>query len=237
MDSVPASPKRTAEEKKTFLQIVSDFIRANRVALLAILAGIVIVLVSILVYTSVRGAVIRTSTTRIEKLQDDATAYETEQDQAKKAELETALIAGLDETAAKWPKLFAGQKAHALKAGILAAKKDWAGAEAEWLAAAASRPTSYLAPIALQEAAVAAEERGSPESAKALYERFLKEYPNAVSGIPHAHFALGRLSEDAKDYVAAIASYEKIVATYPDSDWTKLAKDRILFINSRGLAK
>ncbi|MDP3129896.1 MAG: tetratricopeptide repeat protein, partial [Bacillota bacterium] len=92
-------------------------------------------------------------------------------------------------------------------------------------------------PIALQEAAVAAEERGSPETAKSLYERFLKEYPNAVAGIPHAHFALGRLAEDTKEYVAAISSYEKIVATYPDSDWTKIAKDRILFINSRGLAK
>jgi tetratricopeptide (TPR) repeat protein len=237
MDSVPASPKRPAEEKKTFLQIVSDFIRANRVALLAILLGIIVVLVSILVFTSVRGAIIQSSTSRIEQLEDDAAVYESEQDQAKKAELEKALIAGLDETAAKWPKLYAGQKAHALKAKLLAAKKDWTGAEAEWLAAVNARHSSYLAPIALQEAAVAAEERGSPETAKSLYERFLKDYPAAVAGIPHAHFALGRLAEDAKDYVSAIANYEKIVASYPDSDWTKLAKDRILFIKSRGLAK
>ena len=91
-------------------------------------------------------------------------------------------------------------------------------------------PKTYLAPIALQNAAVAAEERGAPDAAIAHYQAVVEKYTGKTVGIPHALFSIGRLSEASKDYAAAIASYEKLLSLYADDDWTKLAKDRIIIL-------
>jgi tetratricopeptide (TPR) repeat protein len=123
------------------------------------------------------------------------------------------------------------------KAKIEESSKNWASAEKDWLAIAAAAPDSYLAPVALQGAAVAAEELSANDRAIAAYKKLIDKYGKASIGIPHAHFALGRMAEEAKDYASSLASYQKIVATWPDSDWTKLATDRIIFLKSHGLTK
>jgi tetratricopeptide (TPR) repeat protein len=235
MDSAARSPK--TEEKKHISHKVADILRKYRVVLLIVLAIAVAAVIGLAIWTQVHGAAIRDSTARIEKIEDQLGLYQNEQDPAKKADLEKSLAASLDQVIARWPHLLAAQHAHALKARLAEEKKDWAGAEQEWLAAIDVLPNDYLAPIALQNAAVAAEEKGSPEKSAEYYKRLIDKYSASTVGIPHAYFALGRLAEANKDYAAALTSYEKIVASYPDDDWTKLAKDRILFLKSRGLAK
>ena len=79
----------------------------------------------------------------------------------KKGELEKAFIVSADKAAKQWSGKYAAQKALAYKAKIDEAKKDWAGAEREWLAILSSSANSYLAPVALQGAASAAEEQGA----------------------------------------------------------------------------
>jgi TolA-binding protein len=122
-------------------------------------------------------------------------------------------------------------------ARIAETDKDWAAAEKNWLSIYDHFPKTYLAPIALQNAAVAAEERGANDAAIAHYKLVIDKYSGKTVGIPHALFAVGRLSEESKDYPAAATSYAKLLSTYPDDDWTKLAKDRIIFLKTRGLSK
>jgi TolA-binding protein len=98
-------------------------------------------------------------------------------------------------------------------------------------------PNSYIAPVALQGAANAADEQGASDRATADYRKFVDRYSDKTIGIPHAYFAIGRLAEQSKDYAAANTAYQKIIATWPDGDWTKLATDRIISLKSQGLLK
>lgn len=238
MDSTANSPKaRPSEKKKTPYVKFAEFLRKYRVPVLAVFGAAILAVLAIAVGTAIKDSAVKASTTRLEKLDADFAAYSGEQDATKKAALEKALIASIEETVKKGSRQYAGQKALAYKARIEETNKDWAAAEKDWLAIAAAAPDSYLAPVALQGAAVAAEELGAPDRATADYKKLIDKYGKASVGIAHAHFALGRIAEQAKDYASAMVSYQKIVSTWPASDWTKLATDRIIFMKSHGLSK
>jgi len=237
MDATTRAQAGRSAEKKTFYTRLSDFLRKFRVIIIAAFAAIVLAIAVIAIVSAINEGAANASSARAEKLVDDYDAYLGESDQAKKAELEKAVLASADEIASKWPRLFAAQRARSIKADVFESKEDWASAEKEWLAAVDAAPTSYLAPIALQRAATAAEELGASDRAVDCYKRLIAKYEGATIGIPHAYFALGRLAEGSKDYAAAMENYKKIVSTWPDDDWTKLATDRIIALKSRGLAK
>jgi tetratricopeptide (TPR) repeat protein len=237
MDASPASSKAKSHEKKTLYVKFADFLRKHRVVVLSVFGVAVLAVVGVAAATMIKDSRLNASTASLEKLDADYSTYASEQDQAKKAELEKAFLASADEVAKKWKGAFAGQKALVYKAKVAESKKDWAEAEKEYLAVAAGSPDSYLAPVALQGAATAAEEQGAADRAIADYRKLVDKYGDKAIGVPHAYFALGRLSEQTKDYAAALVSYQKIVSTWPESDWTKLATDRILFLKSSGLTK
>jgi tetratricopeptide (TPR) repeat protein len=239
MDSAPRSgkAKAAAEEKNHISHHVADFLRRFRSVLIGILGAVILAVIVIAIWTAIVDARLKSSTLAIENAENSLSTYQNEQDQTKRADLLKSLQASLDNVIAKWPGLYAGQKAHTIKAKLDEDTKDWEGAEKEWLAAANMLKTDFLAPIALQGAATAAEERGADDKAAQYYKKLISLYSKKSIGIPHAYFALGRISEESKDYTAAVGYYEKIVASYPDDDWTKLAKDRILFLKSQGLVK
>jgi tetratricopeptide (TPR) repeat protein len=225
------------EKKKTPYVRFADFLRKYRVPVLAAFGLAALVVLGVAVGTAIKDSAVKASTTRLEKLDADFAAYSGEQDAAKKATLENALLDSIDSIVKKGPRQYSAQKALAYRARIRENSKDWVSAEKDWLAIAEAVPESYLAPIALQGAAVAAEEQGAIDRASADFKKLIDKYGKVSVGIPHAHFALGRMAEQSKDYASALVSYQKIVSTWPDSDWTKLATDRIIFMKSRGLAK
>ncbi|HRY56210.1 MAG TPA: tetratricopeptide repeat protein [Spirochaetia bacterium] len=236
MSNAARAHKGQEQESLSLAQKIADFLRRNRKAFIAAAAAVLLAVAAVAIWSAIHSSAVKNSSSRLEKLEADIAALSSEQDAAKKAELEKAVAAGLDEVAATWPSYFAAQRAHAIKARLAADKEDWAAAEKEWLAAADARKATYLSPVALLGAAVAAEERGAPDKAAEHYQRLVDKHP-ASAGAAHAYFSLGRLAEEAKDYAAALGHYEKVVASFPDDDWTKLAKDRILSLKSRGLAK
>jgi tetratricopeptide (TPR) repeat protein len=237
MDSPVRSPKAKAGEKKTLYVGFHDFLRKYRVVILAVFGAALLALIGVAVGTAISEAAITASTSSMEKLDADYAAYNGEQDATKKADLEKAFLASADGIIKRWPGRFASLRAQAYLAKIDESKKDWSSAEKAWLALAAAAPDSYLAPVALQGAAQAAEEQGAPDRASADYKKLVEKYGDKTIGIPHAYFAIGRLAEQAKDYGAAMTAYRKLASTWPDGDWTKLATDRIIFLKSKGLSK
>ena len=235
MDNPARPPKARSEEKKKTLYVrFADFLRKYRAVVLAFSGAVVLAVLVLAVVTGVRDSAVKASTARLEKLDADFAAYSGEQDAAKKESFEKAFFASADEMIKRGPRLYAAQKASIYKAKIEESKKDWAAAEKDWLAIVEAVPDSYLAPVALQGAAVAAEELGSADRATADYKKLIDKYSATAIGIPHAYFALGRLAEQAKDYSAAMTAYQKIASTWPDDDWTKLATDRIISLKSEG---
>jgi tetratricopeptide (TPR) repeat protein len=238
MDSPARAPKaRPEEKKKTPYVKFAEFLRKYRVQVLVTFGLGLLAVLGVATYTIIADSTLKASTARLEKLDTDYTAYASEQDAAKKAELGKAFSASADAVISRDKGRFAAQKALSYKAKMAEDQKDWTAAEKDWLDLASSSPDSYLAPIALQGAAVAAEELGAADRATADYKKLIDKYSKASVGIPHAYWSLGRLAEQAKDYASALVSYQKIVAAWPDSDWTKLATDRIIFMKSRGLSK
>jgi tetratricopeptide (TPR) repeat protein len=238
MDSQEVSPKaKPAEKKKTLYVKFGDFLRKYRVIILALFGAALLAIIGVAVGTMIKSARINASSESAQKLDADYQAYASEANETKKAELEKTFLASVDAATKKWPRQFAGMRAYSYKAKIEEAKKDWAAAEKDWQAIVVAFPDAYIAPVALQGAALAAEEQGAFDRAIADYKKLVDKYSGKTIGIPHAYFALGRLAEQTKDYTGAMTSYQKLVSLWPDSDWTKLATDRIISLKSQGLAK
>lgn len=223
-------------EKKTFSEKLADFISANRMLIIGIGIAIVVAIVAVGVYTSVSGNIASSSSRAMDLADQKLQQWSQETDAQKKTDDEKSLVTDLDSIAKKWPKTVSAQRALLRKAAILSQKKDYAEAEKTALDALSRNKKSYVAPIALELAAVSAEEAGNVDVALAHYTQITKDYAKDDPIASHAYFNLGRLQESKKDYKAAAASYNQIVSTYGGSDWALLAKNRIIFLKSQGLA-
>jgi len=218
-------------------QQVGDIIQRSRFLFIAVGAAILVVLLALIVVTEIHSSGDRAAAIQMDQISRDGNAWNSETDATKKADLQKKLEASLDAVIAGHGASVWAQQAWDMKATIAESAKDWAEAEKDWMESAKILPGSFIAPASLQNAAVAAEELGANDRAAAHWKAFVDQYAGKAPGIAHAWFALGRLAEDAKDYTSAIADYEKIASNWPTSDWTKLAKDRILTLKSQGLAK
>jgi len=224
-------------EKKRFSEKLDIFLRKNRLTLFVILGIVAAVILAVVAYSVIDNNRANASAIKVEQLAETLSTWSTTEDKAKKAELGSTLSASLEAVAKGYPRQFAGARALTMLARMAEADKDYATAEKRWMAVYEGYPKIYLAPIALQNAAVAAEERGALDQAVAHYKLVVDKYSGKTVGIAHALFSLGRLAEESKDYVQALSYYEKVLADWPDDDWTKLAKDRIIFLKAQGSAK
>jgi tetratricopeptide (TPR) repeat protein len=224
-------------EKKAFSDKLADFISANRILFIGIAIGIVVAIAAVGIYTAVSENVATASSRAMELAEQKLQQWSQETDEQKKADSEKALLVYLDTIAKKWPHTIAAQRALLRKAAILNQKKEYADAEKTALDALARNKNSYAAPIALELAAVSAEEAGNKDAAIAHYTQLAKDYLKDNPVAPHALFNLGRLQEEKSDYKAAMASYNQLVSAFGGSDWALLAKNRIIYLKAKGLAE
>lgn len=222
-------------DKEKFSDRLNDFLRANRKAL--IILGIVVIALVVFVgaYSIVAQDRLNRSTVALERLeaQFDAWTSSSEADRPGKGD---SILAEADALRKSYPKSYAAQRAAVVKARILFERKDYAGAEAAFTLIADEAPASHLAPVALSNAASMAEERGDSEAALSYLTRADAKYPSAP-GSARVVFSIGRVHEGMKQYDKALEAYNRLVARGDDDDWTKLARDRIIFLRSTGLAK
>ncbi len=225
------------EEDKSLSRKISDFISKRRVLFLSILGAILAVVLAVGAYTLITQSVRDNSSRALEVARAKVTAWAEETDEAKKAELDAALHGELDTIIAKWAKSFAAQQSLYIKASLFSSKQDWVNAEKYYLDAASLLPKTYLAPIALENAAVSAEEQGKADKAFEYYGKIIADYVSDVPNLAHAHFSLGRLSEAKQDWKAALEHYQKLQSDFASSDWALLAKNRIIFLKAQGYDK
>lgn len=129
---------------------------------------------------------------------------------------------------------YAKARSFELLGTIYADAKNWAEAEKAWVSASEVDSKSYLAPVALYNAAAAAEERGDSERALQLYSKVADAYSDTFPLASRAYFAVGRLSEAKKDLDSAKKAYQKIVDTWPNDGWSKFANSRLIALSNAG---
>jgi len=214
---------------------IGDLIQKNRTQLLVALAAIVLVIVVFVVVSVVRE---KTQSNALSKVDELNRRYEAinksltgEIDQDIPQQLELGILSSeLSEFESK-NSGFAAARAYSINASISMDQGNWVTAEEKWLKAAEAAPKSYLAPIAVFNAAVAAEEQGKTEQAIAHYSRaagFGASFPEAA----RAQFSVGRLEESRGNSNSAIEAYRNLLAKWPEeSVWLYLAQNRLLVLS------
>jgi predicted negative regulator of RcsB-dependent stress response len=228
-----ATAMEEAKEKRSLGDVLADFIQHNRKGLLISLVTIVIVVIGFIAGFTIRDALREKA---IEAVEDFAQRYDTlviDTNEPKKAEEVQALLDELNTFAEKHSG-YAGARAYFLAASIYTERKDWAEAEKAWTNSATSAGKSYMAPVSLFNAAVAAEEQGNTAQAISLYTESIA-HESDFPGAARAQFAIGRLYESQGDNQAALEAYRAIPAKWvSETTWVNLAQSRIIVLSNTG---
>ncbi len=203
---------------------ILNFIQKNRKGLLIFLGCVVVGIIVLAVVYSVNESTVKKNIEQLTDYSERLTGLDAESPEAAE------LVAELEQFAES-KSGYAGAQAYNIAASFHADKEEWAAAEAAWLKTAAKAPKDFLAPSALFNAAVAAEEQG--DNAKAIdYYTQAAEFSGMFGGVVRAYFAIGRLYESENNATAALEIYEKIVMDYPNDELAKLAQSRIIVLSN-----
>ncbi|MDR2376327.1 MAG: tetratricopeptide repeat protein [Treponema sp.] len=223
----------TSEEYSNTGERIVLFIQNNRRKLFIILGSALALLAIFIGVNAIRDGLTAQNIRRVEEFTERYDALRFTIAEESSAEDVAALLADLS-AFAPGASGYAGSRAYALIAGIHGDKKEWAEAEHAWQEAAKKAGKSYLAPVALFNAAASAEEQGKIPEAIALYTQCLTMsdlFPSA----PRAQFAIGRLEEKRENREGALEAYRALRANWPnDTMWRNLAQSRIISLGGEG---
>jgi tetratricopeptide (TPR) repeat protein len=219
-----------------FSDRINTFLIAHRRFFLTFGLSIVILIVAIGVVTSISRDINNKATLAMEKLESDFEAWSELPDDKKTNESSVQLIEKADILIEKYSKQYASARIAIIKAQLLFSNNDLEGAENTYAELAARLPKSHMAPVALINASSIAEDRGQADQAIVYLEKVVEKYPEAP-GFDRVLLSLGRIYEQIKKYDKAKEAYGKLIASGNESDWTKLAHDRIILMKSLGLAE
>ncbi|GAB1454969.1 MAG: tetratricopeptide repeat protein [Spirochaetia bacterium] len=226
-----ASPKNEVK----FSEKLNNFMYSYRTWFIGFGAVVLATVVGLGIWTVVSSSILKNSTIAIEELEksfQEAGAA----DEGFDSTASQGLIEQADAIMAKYGKRYAAAKASIIKADILMASNDLVAAEKAYAASAESYPKSHIAPVALSNAASAAEDRGDAEAALTHLLKAETQYPGAP-GADRITLSIGRIYEASKQYGKAMEAYARLIASGRESDWTKLAHTRIILLKSQGLAQ
>jgi tetratricopeptide (TPR) repeat protein len=211
---------------------ISDFIQRNRKAIFTITGTIVILFAGFIIYLSASDFLNKKYIAEVEELSrryDELRYYL--RDASFASDIET-LVSDSKKFAAN-KRGFPAGKAWSIAANIYSGREEWQQCEDAWQKAAAAGDKTYLGPIALFNAAAAAQEQGKYEQAieylkKCVEHKF--EFPSA----PRAQFSIGSLYERLGNNTAALDAYRAVIINWPDLPvWQQLARSRITAIEIR----
>jgi len=229
--AIQASP----QEQVKFVDRINDFMHANRKVFLFLVVAVMVGVVGLGIFSAVSSNLVVKSTIALDGLEASYKEFSVLEESEKPASSLT-LIEETDKLIAKYGKRYAAVRASMIKAEVLLAINDAPAAEKALASLAETYAKSHLAPVALANAAAIAEDRGDADLALTYLTRIESTYPSAV-GIGRITLSIGRIYEATKLYEKAFETYTRLVATGAESDWTKIAHDRIILLRSQGLVK
>lgn len=222
--------KRSTRER--FVDSLSGFLQRNRVAMLSIAILALVGIASFAIYAEVSSRRAEDALVRLEAAQarvDERQGLSGEEQDA----LDTELLSDLADIVDSHPRTYAAQRSLFLM-GIINMDREDYGQAAEAFGRLADRFTDgHLAFIARANQATAYEEQGDADSALTAYRQLLELRPSANPLRARALFSIGRLTETAvQDSDGAREYYERVVNEFPQSDWTSLARNRLLALTT-----
>jgi tetratricopeptide (TPR) repeat protein len=219
------------DEKVNFSEIVIDGIQKNRKILVITGIVIIVLIVGFVAGLSIRDSLEANAISKIEAFNERYEALRFDINDPSKEEEVNTLV---DELSAYTPKAFgySAVRAYMLTASIQADRKNWQEAKTAWAEAARKGGgKSYLVPVSLFNAGVAAEEAGDIEEAITYYTEVLT-FADFFPQPAKAQFSIGRLREEQQNKEAAIAAYRELIEKWPtETIWINLANSRIIALS------
>lgn len=223
------------QEQVKFVDRINNFMHANGKVFLYLVVAILVGVVGLGIFSAVTSNQVVKSTIALDSLEASYKLF-IELPEAEKATKGSELIESADQLISRYGKRYAAVRATMIKSEVLSAINDVPAAEKVLVSLAASYPKSHLAPVALANAAAIAEDRGDTDLALSYLTQIEAGYP-ATPGIGRITLSIGRIYETTKLHDKALETYTRLVATGAESDWTKIAHDRIILLKSQGLVK
>lgn len=225
--------KEVTSSGPNFTQRLIDFLTRYRRAIGITLAVVAVAVVALVVVLSVQNARSEAALEAVADLEREFAEWR-ELDEDARTEAYGDILTGVGEIIDGYPRTYAAARARLIDASALAELGRWAEASARFTEVADLRPGTYLAPVALMDAAVAAENAGDAERALELHNRHVDEYEDESAEAPRALFSIGRILELQDDVAAAAETYRRLIEDYPASSWTNLARNRIIALTVEG---
>ncbi|MDR2470715.1 MAG: tetratricopeptide repeat protein [Treponema sp.] len=210
---------------------IALFIQRRRKPLLGIVIFLGVFLVAAAAYFSIREALQKRAIVTLEELETRLTALESAGTEAGTGTAETDALLEELEGLGRSSFGYAAARAYSLRGGVYAARGEWQKAEEAYTASAEKGANTYLAPLSLYNAAVAAEERGNLDGAIAYYRRSL-DFRGDSPAVYRAWFNTARIYEAKKDVSSAEEAYRSLLEKAPaESAWAKLAQSRLIALD------
>jgi len=156
---IEANP--SAEMK--FSERLNDFMHKNRKVFLAIGIGVLALVILLGLFSVISSNVKQKSTLALEQLEAEYLSWSETEEPDKAAKVAT-IVDNADGIIGKFGKQYAAARAMMIKAEILHASKDLAGAQESYFELAVSFPKLHTAPVALANAAAVAEDLGDTDA-------------------------------------------------------------------------
>jgi tetratricopeptide (TPR) repeat protein len=217
-------------EKLSAAELIAAGIQKNRKFIIGGGIAVIILVIGFVAGLAIRDAITTKAISQVEAFNERYEAIRFDINEPSREEEVKAL---LDELVAYAPKApgYPAVRSYVLTASIHADRKNWQEAEQAWLLAAKKGAKTYLAPVSLFNAAVAAEEAGNIEDAIAHYTEALV-YADVFPQAAKAQFSIGRLREEQQNKEAAIEAYRAVIEKWPtETTWINLANSRIIALS------
>ncbi len=216
-----------------FKQKLTIIIQKNGYILLGILLVIVFTIVGLLIFNSLQMKNLEKSVQKIELIQEAYQNLSTIADETKKKVAQDKIKQDLDSLIDEGRKDYSLQRALFMRANLYFKNKDWDSSIKDFELLASEFPKSYLSPISLINAGTAFEESGKIDEAIEVYKKVVTDYSNSSPEISNIYFSIGRLYEAESDFDSALDTYNTLLDKFPNSNWTNLARSRIINLESR----
>ncbi|MGP1588085.1 MAG: tetratricopeptide repeat protein [Treponemataceae bacterium] len=217
-------------EENSLTNVAEVFFTKTKYLWIGLICAVVVALLIVLIVTKVS----QTGREKCADYMDDIVfSYETNKDKFEgdaALEAENEFLEKLEEFCTKYGKNRKTIRAYMTIAKIHMERKEYAESLSYWEKACGCDKKSYLAGISNFNAAVCFEQENNLEQAKACYMK-AADNKNFIPK-PHALFCAARVSELQEMKDEAINIYGKIIDSYAEDEWAKLAKSRIIALSS-----
>lgn len=220
-------------ENQTSSSKLNSFLEKKKKGLLGLLIALIVCLAAYIVISAVNNNTKEKNLAEIEEI-----SYTLTHDSASldESELNARRIDAIDNLAVYAKKGgIVGARANYLCAELTYQQKKYEDAATYYEATAKKAGKTYLAPVAYYNLGVCYEQLNKLEDAAANYK--LAADSKSFALVPHAKFSYARVIEASGNKAEAITAYTELYDAYPNDNWGKLAKTRLIALKAQNKAE